>query len=259
MSRASGCEQEQRSYEIDRGAGGFQRFRQALRFTDLVDRTGLPKATLHRILSTLLEERLLHFDGTSKSYRLGIRLITWAHNTWHGLDIRHIAAEELKHLGELTNETIHLAILDGERTVYVDKHESSQQVRMYSAVGKTGPVHCTGVGKVIAAFLEPTEREALVGQLSFDRYTASTITDPRLFMTELDSIRESGYGRDEREHEDEIRCIAAPVLDHQGRSVASISISAPAYRISDDKIEQWLPQLLESVRKVSENYARILR
>jgi IclR family acetate operon transcriptional repressor len=235
----------------------FSRSDAPLRFIDLAERSGVPKSTLHRILATLVDSRLLEFDQQSRTYRLGLRLVTWAHNAWQGLDIRNVAAEEMKRLGELTNETVHLAILDGNQIVYVDKQESSQKVRMYSAVGKIGPVHCTAVGKAIAAFLAPDEQKALVDALTFDRYTENTITQPARFLEELEGIRTSGYARDESEHEDEIRCIAAPVLDRGGTSVASISISAPAYRITDEKIGKWLPLLLESTRRVSASYAQI--
>lgn len=228
-----------------------------LRFIDLANCSNIPKGSLHRILANLTDERLLRYDERSKTYRLGLRLVTWAHNSWHNLDIRHLAAEEMERLGELTNETVHLAVLDGDHIVYVDKHESRQKVRMYSAVGKVGPVHCTGVGKAIAAFLGANEQEELVQRLSFERYTTSTITNANEFLAELARVRESGYARDESEHEDEIRCIAAPVLDGDGRSVGSISVSAPAYRITDEKIKDWLPLLLDSTRRVSERYARI--
>ena len=157
----------------------------------------------------------------------------------------------MKRLNEATGETVHLAILNGESIVYIDKLESLNQVRMYSAVGKQAAVHCTGVGKAITAFLPPEEQEALIQKLDFKRYTVNTITDEQSFRRELARIRERGYARDDGEHEEEIRCVAVPILNFAGESVAGISVSAPQYRLTPETISKWVELTLHAATRIS--------
>ena len=85
------------------------------RFTELLDRSGMPKGTLHRMLQALVDERLLKLDGRDQTYRLGSRLFQWAHRVWDDFDLRGAAEPELERLRDLTGETVRLGILDGGR------------------------------------------------------------------------------------------------------------------------------------------------
>lgn len=221
-------------------------------FTELVVATNFPKSTLHRVLGSLVAEGAVQFSELQQTYTLGMRLLVWARHAWQDIDVRQLAQEEMKRLNEATGETVHLAVLNGDRIVYIDKLESLNQVRMYSAVGKQGPVYCTGVGKAIVAFLPEKKREELISKLDFKRYTANTITDEKSFRRELEAIRERGYARDDGEHEDEIQCVAAPILNFEGVSVAGISVSAPEYRISPETISNWIDETMKAATEISQ-------
>jgi IclR family acetate operon transcriptional repressor len=122
---------------------------------------------------------------------------------------------------------------------------------MFSAIGKRGPAHCTGVGKVLLASLPPDELQRVVAVKKLKRFTTRTITTVAGLKRELSLIRERGYAIDDTEHEAEIRCAACPVRDHTGRVVAAVSLTAPTLRMSRDRIEAMAPLVREYADRVS--------
>jgi DNA-binding IclR family transcriptional regulator len=203
-----------------------------LRFSDLVVETDLPKATLHRIVAALMEERLLRYDQERRSYALGFGLFELARRVWDELEVRKVAERKLRELRDEVGETVHLAILDGEEVVYIDKYETRESVRTRSAIGTRAPAFCTGVGKAILAFLPEKQREDIVGQLHFVRFTDYTITSAEQMYKDLAVVRARGYATDAEEHHLDICCIAAPIFDVRNRVVASVSITAPTFRLN---------------------------
>ncbi len=132
------------------------------RFSHIVAETGLPKATVHRILAALLEERLLRFDADRQSYALGLGVFDLARRVWDELEVRKVAERELQKLRDEVGETVHLAVLDDIEVVYIDKYETRESVHTRSAIGTRAPAFCTGVGKAILAFLSDGQREESV-------------------------------------------------------------------------------------------------
>lgn len=228
-----------------------------LRFKDIQQATGLSNATLHRLLGDLLALRLIHHHEEGSTYAVGARLIGWAHHALHDLPIRQAAGEVMTRLRDQTGETVHLAVLEGTRLLYVDKQESTKSVRMYSSVGRTAPLHCTGVGKAILAFQPPEVVEQVIGTLEFQIFTPTTLPGAEELRRELARIRERGHAYDLGEHEDEIRCVAAPVLNRRGVSVGGLSISAPAFRIGADFEALWPALVTRGAREVAHTLGRL--
>jgi DNA-binding IclR family transcriptional regulator len=114
----------------------------------------------------------------------------------------------------------------------LEKVEPSRTVRVPSSVGQRTPAHCTAVGKVLLAHLPQRDLDELIRSRGLKAYTRHTITSPALLRRELRAIRERGYAIDDEESEEGLRCIGAPVRDHGGRIVASMSIAGPAFRVT---------------------------
>ena len=216
------------------------------RLGDLAQTLGTHKSTVLRILQTL-DARGFVRRTDNGAYRLGVRVIELGADALAELDLRSAARAGLERIAAVAGETVHLAILDRGRVVYVDKVESVHPVRMYSRVGATAPVHCTGVGKVLLAFT-PEDRWP---ELEFDRFTEHTILDMDSLRTAAERIRRRGWGVDEREHEDTIRCIAAPAFDVNGDAVAAISVSVPASRMSRKELDGYASELLEAAGMIT--------
>ena len=128
-------------------------------------RLGLHRPTVFRLLHTLSEHSLVARDPLTKNYIPGFRIFEWSSEFTRKLDLRTQALPELRELSERTNETVHLAVLDQSDVIYIDKHESRQAIRMYSAIGLRAPAYSTAVGKVLLAHLTPAQtRHSFRGQ-----------------------------------------------------------------------------------------------
>lgn len=200
-------------------------------FGELARRTGIPRGTLHRLLAAWIDKQMITPAREDGGYRPGPHLLELARLTWERLDLRTAAAPSIAALHARTQETVHLAILSDAAIVHIDKIESTHPLRLHSAIGKRGPVHCTAVGKVMAAYLEPAEQRALVDQLELARHTSTTVVSKARLLAALHEIRVAGLAFDHEEHQPGIHCVAAPVFDFRGRCAGGISITAPCMRV----------------------------
>jgi IclR family acetate operon transcriptional repressor len=159
-----------------------------MRFTDILALSDQPRGTLHRQLSNLVEEGLLSLNR-DHSYSLGLRLLKFAAKAWAGNQFRSIAEPHLRQLHNRTGETVHLGVLRGTEVIYLDKVESRQAVRMYSQIGNSSPVFCTGVGKAAMSALDDDALSEVIGKISFRRFTEHTLVTPEALRAEIRDIR----------------------------------------------------------------------
>jgi IclR family acetate operon transcriptional repressor len=219
--------------------------------TELSRRLGLGKSTVHRLCATLEHHGYLVRDPGTGRYRLSLRVFHIGSHALDALDLPARAMPALEALGAVTEETVHLAVLDGAEAIFVGKVESPRPLRLYSQVGRRCPAHCTAVGKVLLAYAGAGQR-ALVAARPLKRYTPKTITSTAALERELEEVRRRGYATDEEEFEDGIRCVAAPVRDYRGRVVAALSVSVPAGRLPRARAASLVEQVLDTARRVSE-------
>jgi DNA-binding IclR family transcriptional regulator len=193
--------------------------------------TGLPKSTAFRIIVNLLQGQYL--IETEKGYWLGLKLLRLGALVEEKLDLKQQAYPFLLQLRDRVNETVHLTVLDDElRVVYLEKLSTQRAVGlMMSRIGITAPMHCTALGKTIAAFLPEDEICQWIHTHGLKPYTSTTITDEDVFLQELRETRSRGYAIDNGEYEKSVRCIAAPIRDRTGTVIAAVSISGPDNRM----------------------------
>jgi len=211
--------------------------KEPMRFAHIVERSELPKATAHRILNTLVDEGLVRFEENSQLYHPGYGLLELAHKAWSSLDIRDLAADQMKSLWQETGETIHLAVLDRGEVVYIDKLESQKSLRLFSSVGKKGPAYCTGVGKALLAHLAPEELQAAISLQTFVKHTQTTLDCEEKLKADLVKIRKTGVSLDLEEHEEGIKCAASAIFNYRNEPIAALSITAPVFRVDDVRFE----------------------
>lgn len=208
------------------------------RFTDLLALSGQPRGSLHRQLRHLALEGLVEL-GPDGGYTPGLRLLQFAARAWSRHSFRQVAEPHLKHLHDLTGETVHLGLLREGEIVYLDKIESRQAVRMHSQVGNAAPVYCTGVGKAALACLKDEELNALAARLVFQPFTPATLRNAAALLTEIEAIRARGHAFDLEEHQPDIRCVAAAILVPEANILGGISVTAPAFRADMDQLQAW--------------------
>jgi len=212
----------------------------------------LHKSTVHRLLMILEGYRIVERDSKTGRYHLGLRLFELGAVAVGTFSIRERARTYLEHLVYEVNETVHLCVLDSGEVLYLDKIEPSRSVRMASRVGRRNPAHCTAVGKAMLAYLPERDVDEILRRFPPQRLTPRTITTPLELKSELSQIRERGYSIDNEEVEEGVRCVAAAVLDHSGKPLAAISVSAPAFRLTLEKVAVVAPSVCRAANALSE-------
>ena len=198
-----------------------------LRLAELVRRTGLHKATVHRLAGDLVANRLL--DRTPGGYRLSGGLFELGMRASLERSLLDLAMPFLQDLYERTHETVHLGVREGTEVVYVAKIGGHRQVTSPSRTGGRMPLHCTAIGKVLLAHGGPElRRSVLTAQL--ERRTGRTVVAPGLLRRQLDDTLETGVAFEHEESALGLVCVAAPVIIGDGDALAAISVTGPTTR-----------------------------
>ncbi len=195
--------------------------------SDLARALDLPRPTIYRLLATLIEHQVVVRDD--KNYRLGLRLLELGGRALSAASLQATSLPFLQELVELTGETAHFGVLDGDQAGYVAKVESGHAIRMSSHVGWRGPLHATGIGKALLAASGP-DLLARIAATPLLRYTDRTIVEAATLKADILKARKRGYAVDNEELIDGLVCVAAPVRAG-GRLVGAISVSGPKLRI----------------------------
>lgn len=218
-----------------------------LLFSEVVALTEVPKASAHRILKTLVNMGYLRFDTITGKYRGDLKLSSLGSEVMTHFDLKDYVRPHLMELHSETQHTCHLGVSNGNMGVYLDKLESRDYgIKLFSAVGRSFPLHCTALGKVLLAFMDKESRKAVLRR-KLESFTNNTITDAAVLERELDMIRERKCGVDREEITRGIICVAAPVFDAEGDVIAGISLSFPSY-IED---ERGIDSEIEAVKRCS--------
>jgi DNA-binding IclR family transcriptional regulator len=229
---------------------------QGISIRELSTKIKLPKGTTHRLLSSLSYFGYVRQDPKTRNYLLGLKLVELGQLLLGQLDLRKEAEPFLRDLAERTKETVHLVFLDRNEIVYIDKVETEQNssgLKMASRVGLRNPAHSSAVGKVLLAHFPGEELKNFIKEKGLAKRTENTIIDPTQLKEHLKLVRAQGYAIDDEENEKGIRCVAAPIYNEVGKTVAAISISGPAFRITKKVIQESLKkEVMETALKVSQ-------
>ena len=203
----------------------------------------LPKGTVHRLLSTLVYMGYVRQDSATKNYFLGLKLLELGNMVTNQLDLIKIAEPVLRGLAEDSGTTVHMAILERNEIVYINKIESEMNaggLKMTSRVGSRTSAHSCAMGKVLLAYSSGDEIDSLIETAGLSQRTPNTITDPDRLKQHLLAVRNQEYAIDDEENELGIRCVAAPVFGDKGSAVSAISASGPAFRVTKRLIQETL-------------------
>ena len=229
---------------------------QGISIRELSDKICHPKGTTHRLLSSLSYFGYVRQDPKTRNYLLGLKLVELGQLLLSQLDPRKEAESFLRDLAERTKETVHMVILDRNEVVYIDKVETDQHtsgLRMASRVGLRNPAHSCAVGKVLLTDFSEEGLNNFIKEKGLPKRTENTITNPAQLKEHLKSVRAQGYAIDDEENEKGIRCVAAPIYNEVGRTVAAISVSGPAFRITKKVIQEFIKkEVMETALKISQ-------
>lgn len=219
--------------------------------SEVAEQTGLPKSSAFRYLAALEARHYVERETDGAAYRLGL---AFRPQMTHGVDrLAELARPGLEKLRDRFEETVNLGILDGSQVVHVIVTESPHMMRLAARVGERGFLHCTALGKAMAAALPEDRVRAMLDTSGMPPFTDATLTDPEAYLRELARTREQGYGIDEAENQPAGRCVAV-AIDGLGFP-AGISVSAPAARLSLKKV----PEVVASLQKLARKLARAMQ
>jgi IclR family KDG regulon transcriptional repressor len=193
--------------------------------TEIGQLLSLHKSTVHRLINALAQRGYISKEPKSGIYKIGLKFIEISSLFFHQIELKTEALPYMRHLAEQTGQTVHLAILDGDDVVYIEKVDALQSLRMYSQIGKRIPVYCSGLGKVLLSGLSPGNRQEIIFKNNLVKYTPNTILDRDILLKQIDDVIKLGWALDDEEHEEGIRCIAVPIYDFTGKIIAALSIS----------------------------------
>ena len=218
----------------------------------LVEETGLPKPTLHRMLQQLEGAGLLQREGDGRHYGIGTRLRRLSENLLFNDSLHGARHTVLRQLVEEIGESCNLTSLSGSEVVYLDRVETAAPLRFYLHPGSRVPVHCSASGKIFLSQMSAAQRRRLLSNAPLETYTAKTLTDPAALEKEVQRVRKDGFAIDNEEFLSGLLCIAALVPSgDEAPSNLCIAVQAPIMRLDTAKAKTLLPALQRAALALS--------
>ena len=253
MTAEAGTSKKTGTQAIERGIAILRLFARTdtpLTLSDVARAVELNTTTTHRILATLVRERLLANDAASERYRIGpdSLLLFAAAARRYGIVA---ARSELELLAEVTHETSALGILDGDDAIMVLQVESDMPLRFSRALGTRIPWHVSAMGKAVLAFSGQDLAALVEAHGELHRFTDHTIVDRKRLIAELEQVRDRGWAINDCERYDGVRAFAVPIL-HAGESArAAVGVQGPSDRLPDSRIDELVAALQASADRLS--------
>lgn len=219
--------------------------------TEIALSMGLPKSTVAGLIYTLEQNGYLEQNPQNRKYRLGYKLAERTGILLQQYDLRQTAAPILEDLRDECQESVNLAIRDGDDVVYIERMHGMNMLGMRSEIGKREKLHSTALGKALLAYLPVEEIKKIIENYEFTTVTSQTITRPVAFLFELEATRKRGFALDNQENELGGRCVAAAIKDYRDETVAAVSISVPLQRMPDERIAVLGNQVIRAAKEIS--------
>jgi DNA-binding IclR family transcriptional regulator len=229
--------------------------KQELGVTELSKRLNLHKNNVFRLLATLEARGYIEQNLQSENYRLGINIFKLGQQFVYKLGILKLAKPFLVKIAHEINEAVYIGILREGSAIYLDVVEPDLPVKVSSRVGKDVPAYCTAIGKMQLAYASEEEVNKIYMGARLKKMTNNTITSLPELKKNLSAIAEADYAIDNEEFEEGVKCVAVPVKDYLGVPVAALSLTAPAYRLSEERIEK---QVLPVIRRYANEISKRL-
>ncbi|MEA3082933.1 MAG: IclR family transcriptional regulator, regulon repressor [Paraburkholderia sp.] len=219
--------------------------------SELSQKLGMSKTTVHRVIQTLKALGYVTQEIETERYRLTIRLFELGAKALESVDLVREADLEMRRIGQVTREAVHLGAFDEDAIIYIHKIDADYGLRMQSRIGRRNPLHSTAIGKVLLAWMDPAEAREVLSHVEFRKSTQKTLASADAVLSILPRVREQGYGEDNEEQEEGLQCLAVPVFDRLGRVIAGLSISFPTMRCGADTKSHYVALLKQSGLAIS--------
>lgn len=209
-----------------------------LSLAELARRTDIPKSTLFRILVTLQKHHCVATDRSDGRFRLGSYLWELGTHFADQTDLFRVSAPYMAELAETVGETVFLSKLEDAEVVYLRRVESPKSIAAVRKLESRAPIHCTATGLALVAWRPADEIDDILDQHEMQAFNDSTVTDRSVIRSRLADVRERGYAVVDGEYNDELLCVAAPILDHEKRPSAALTVTMLSAQVTDRAVTE---------------------
>jgi DNA-binding IclR family transcriptional regulator len=223
---------------------------QGITVTDMAREVGLAVSTVHRLLQSEIHHGYVSFDAATKTYRLGMRIFELATRVSSVTSISDAARPIMRELSQTTRETVQLSVLSRNHALFIEKIGTEQPVGIRGAIGDSEPLHATSTGKILLSQLDEPQLTQLLDQIALEPWSVNTITDRGQLLDELEQVRARGYAMANEEYDSGVRALGVPVRNGRGEVRAALCISAPVFRVSQETLLGWLPDLQQAAHAI---------
>ncbi|MEG0450713.1 MAG: IclR family transcriptional regulator [Lysinibacillus sp.] len=221
-----------------------------LSFQEVIEQSGIPKTTAFRMLKSLEEMELLE-KGIDAKYRLGILFLKFGHLVSMRQDVRKIAYPIMNALHNDVKEAVNLIVRDGNEAMYIEKVDTKQKVRLYTAIGRKSPLYAGACSRAVLSFLPDDEIKEYLESIELEGFATGTITDKETLYEAIAQARKLGYTISHSELENHTSAIAAPIFDHKGEVIAAMSIAGLEANYQGADVEVFFYKLKKATTEIS--------
>jgi IclR family KDG regulon transcriptional repressor len=221
---------------------------------ELVHALGFSRANVHRLLATFMN--MGYVVRGEKGYSLTFKLFKLGSTVPLSRDLREVAKPIMIDLMKTAQENIYLTVLVEDMVIAVDEVKSSHHLTLNPDVTYSYPVYTCASGKLFLSALSDEELEGVVNSLTMEKRAVGTITDKEQFTATVKRCRQEGFALELQEFSSDLNSVAAPIQDYRAKMVATISISGPSMRLTEERIRELIPSLRETAGRISERLGR---
>lgn len=218
--------------------------------SDIAREVELNKSTAFGLIKTLDNLGYIFKNEDTDKYQLTYKLRNLFEQRGDTHDIVSYAKPYLNKLSKKYGEIIHFVAASEEEVFYLDKIESTRAIRVYTGIGSSMPMYCTGVGKAILSTRSEEEVRDYAEKVGLEKLTENTITNVDFLIKDLELSRKRGYALDEGENQKELFCIGVPIENKKGQGVYALSISMPEFRKNEYEKDDLIKDLLEAKTEI---------
>ncbi len=222
-----------------------------LSLPQIVKLSGQPKTSAYRMLCSLEETGFVRRTADG-AYELGLVFLQFAHALSERLDIRKVSLPVMQRLGKEIGEAVNLIVRDGNEAIYVEKVDTTEPVRVYTAIGRRAPLYGGACPRILLTYMPEEELKAYLSQVKLEPIADNTITDLEQLRRKIAEDRANGYTVSHSELYNFTSAVGAPIFDHSGRVVAGLSIVGPENRFCDEKLPFYIEKTVAAAKEISE-------
>jgi len=213
---------------------------QGLTLSEIADTLKLSVNLVYRVTQSLVSHGYLVRDA-GKRFSVGAAMLKLCQPVIDDVPLTEAALPAMRWLSDQTGEAAHLGILSGFEGIVLERVIGRAMIKFYVERGTRFPLHTSGPGKVMLAFTPESERDDIISGMKFERFHPWTISNRKDFLKCLDQVRQTGFAVDVGEHLEGHHCLAAPIFDTEGNAIASLWITGPSQRLSEDRMLKLAP------------------